>query len=76
MSTRPLTASQQLPYYIIYKNDTIDLFEKGKYQHCIRSIKKTLRSLKFDIVKRKGKPIEEYIRLYLWFKDDGSIEVW
>ena len=51
-------------------------YEKGEYKHCIHSIKKALRGLKFDIVKRRGKPIEEYVYIEIWFNDGGSIENW
>ena len=58
------------------KEEIKDFFEKGEYQHCIRSMKKALKGLKFDIIKRRGKPIEEYVYIEIWFEDDGSIENW
>ena len=53
-----------------------DFYEKNEYRYCTRSIKKALKGLKFDIIKRKGQPIEEYIRIEIWIKSDGTIENW
>lgn len=49
---------------------------KKEYNHCIISMKKALSNLQFDIIKRKGKPMEENIFLEIWFEDDGVIENW
>ncbi len=49
---------------------------KREYSHCIKSIKKALSKLQFDILKRKGKPTEEKVRVEIWFNEDGSIENW
>lgn len=62
-----------------YTNEeTRDLmfFEKGQYSHCLKSVKNATKGLRFDIVKRKGKPIEEYYRVEIWFNEDGSIDDW
>jgi hypothetical protein len=53
-----------------------DFSEKREYRYCIRSMKRALRGLKFDIIKRRGKPIEEFVYIEIWFEDDGSIENW
>jgi len=58
------------------KEEINKYYEKGECQHCIRSMKKALKGLKFDIIKRRGKPIEEYVYIEIWFNDDGSIENW
>jgi len=58
------------------KDEIKNFYERGEYQHCIRSMKKALKGLKFDIIKRRGKPIEEYVYIEIWFEDDGSIENW
>jgi len=47
---------------------------KREYNHCIKSIKKSLSNLQFDILKRKGEPIEEKVSLEMWFNKDGTIE--
>jgi hypothetical protein len=49
---------------------------KKEYNHCINSMKKALSNLQFDIIKRKGKPIEENVLLEIWFEEDGVIENW
>jgi hypothetical protein len=49
---------------------------KREYNHCIKSIKKALSNLQFDILKKKGKPIEEKVFLEIWFNEDGTIENW
>ena len=53
-----------------------DLFEKREYRYCTSSMKKALRGLKFDIINRRGKAIEEYVYIEIWLEDDGSIENW
>jgi len=58
------------------KEEIKNFYERDEYKHCTRSIKKALRGLKFDIIKRKGQPIEEYVRIEIWFKNDGTIENW
>jgi len=58
------------------KEEINKYYEKGECQHCIRSMKKALKGLKFDIIKRRGKPIEEYVYIEIWFNNDGSIENW
>lgn len=49
---------------------------KREYNYCIKSIKKALSDLQFDIVKRKGEPIEEKVYIEIWFKTDGTILNW
>lgn len=58
------------------KQEIKDFYEKNEAKHCMNSIKKALKNLKFDIVKRKGEPIEEIIYIELWFEEDGTIENW
>jgi hypothetical protein len=58
------------------KEDIDKFYEKDEYRHCIRSMQKALKCLKFDVIKRRGKPIEEYVYIEIWFEDDGSIENW
>lgn len=49
---------------------------KREYNFCLKSIKKALKNLQFDIIKRKGIPIEEKINIEIWFNEDGTIENW
>jgi hypothetical protein len=49
---------------------------KREYNHCIKSIKKALSDLQFDILKRKGEPTEEKFFVEIWFNEDGTIENW
>ena len=58
--------------------DEIEYYWDGKreYNYCIRSMKKALSKLQFDILKRNGKPIYEKIYIEIWFNDDGTIENW
>lgn len=49
---------------------------KKEYNHCIVSMKKALSGLQFDIIKRKGKPMEENVLLEIWFEENGAIENW
>ena len=49
---------------------------KREYNHCIKSIKKALSELQFDILKRKGEPTVEKVYIEVWFNKDGTIENW
>ncbi len=49
---------------------------KREYNHCIKSIKKALSDVQFDILKRKGEPTEENFFVEIWFNEDGTIENW
>ena len=51
-------------------------WDKNEYNYCIRTIKRGLQGLKFDILKRNGKPIEESIQIEIWMEDDGKLENW
>ncbi len=49
---------------------------KREYNFCVKSVKKALSKLKFDILKRKGTPVEEKVFIEIWFNDDGTMENW
>jgi len=53
-----------------------DFYEKNEAKYCINSLKKALKGLKFDIIKRQGKPIDETVYIELWTEEDGTIENW
>lgn len=50
--------------------------ERDEYNFCINNIFTALKSLKFDIIKDKGKPISEDIYIQIWVEDNGKIENW
>ena len=51
-------------------------WDKKESNYCFRKVRKGLRGLKFDILKRKGKPIKETIRIEIWVEEDGKLEDW
>ncbi len=51
-------------------------WDKEDYDYCINTIYRALKSLQFDVIKDKGKPISEDIYLELWFNDKGKLENW
>lgn len=51
-------------------------YDKDEYNFCINKIFNALRTLKFDIIKDKGKPIAEDIYIRIWVEDNGKIENW
>lgn len=53
-----------------------EFWDKGEYKYCIRKVHKALKNLKFDIIKKKGKPIEENYYIEFFIKDNGKIENW
>ncbi len=60
----------------IVKEELEGLRERYEYYYCHRALLKRLKNLRFDIVKVSGKPVEEKVRLELWFNEDGTIENW
>lgn len=53
-------------------------FFMNEYYYCMRTMRKIIKKLdlEFDVIKRKGKAIEEDIYLDIWFDDDGTINIW
>lgn len=51
-------------------------YEVKELDFCIKNIYESLKPLKFDIIKDKGKPIAEDIYLEIWVEDNGKIENW
>lgn len=51
-------------------------WDRNEYNYCIRTIRKGLQGLKFDILKMNGKPIAETILVEIWMEDDGKLENW
>jgi hypothetical protein len=51
-------------------------YERDEYNYCIDKIFNSLKGLKFDVVKDKGKPIAEDIYIEIWIEDNGKIENW
>jgi hypothetical protein len=58
--------------------DSINKYwERDEYNYCINTILNSLKKLKFDIIKDKGKPISEDIYIEIWFDEqNGKIENW
>jgi len=44
--------------------------------YCLTNLKRGLSDLKFDILKKLGKPTTEDIYIEIWFNNDGTIENW
>jgi hypothetical protein len=62
---------------MLYSDEEIEeYYEKADYDYCINTIYHALKTLKFDIVKDKGKPISEDIYIEIWITDKGKIENW
>jgi hypothetical protein len=62
---------------MLYTDEEIEkYYEKDEYNFCIKKMYDALKSLKFDIIKDKGKPITEDIYLEIWVEDNGKLENW
>ena len=62
---------------MLYSDNEIDkYYERDEYNFCINKIYNALGTLKFDIIKDKGKPISEDIYIDIWIEDNGKIENW
>jgi len=53
-----------------------EFWGKNEYDYCLKTVKKGLKNLKFDILKKNGKPIEENVYLEIWIEDNGKLENW
>lgn len=62
---------------MLYSEEEIEkYYDKDEYNFCIKKIYDALKSLKFDIIKDKGKPIAEDIYIHIWVEDNGKLENW
>jgi hypothetical protein len=62
---------------MLYSDEEIEkYYEKDEYIFCIEKLYSALMSLKFDIIKDKGKPISEDIYIEFFVKVNGKIENW
>jgi len=62
---------------MLYSEEEIEkYYEKDEYNFCIKKVYDALKSLKFDIIKDKGRPIAEDIYIEIWVEDNGKIENW
>jgi hypothetical protein len=62
---------------MLYSDEEIEkYYEKDEYNFCIKKLYDALKSLKFDIIKDKGRPIAEDIYIEIWIDDNGKIENW
>lgn len=61
-----------------YKKDELtEFWDKKEYQVCIKSILKSLKNLKFDVIRKAGKNIEEEFFIELWYNDESNkLENW
>jgi hypothetical protein len=58
------------------KEEIKEFWDGNEYNYCIKTVHKRLHKLKFDILKKNGKPIEENIYLEIWVDDNGKLENW
>ncbi|TCC87429.1 hypothetical protein [Pedobacter hiemivivus] len=56
--------------------EKIDRQERKEYDYCTSTMLKALKSLRFDIIKNKGKPISEDVYLEIWIEESGEIKNW
>jgi len=62
---------------MLYSEEEIEkYYDKDEYNFCIKKVHDALKSLKFDIIKDKGKPIAEDIYIHIWVEDNGKLENW
>ena len=60
-----------------YTPEEIAEFFDGKdYEYCISNLLRSLRKMRFDIIRDKGKPKTEVIKIDILFNSDGEIEDW
>jgi hypothetical protein len=60
---------------MLYSDKEIEeYYAKDEFNFCINKMYTALKTLKFDIIKDKGKPIAEDIYIEIWVDDNGKIE--
>jgi hypothetical protein len=58
------------------KKEIKEFWDMPEYNYCIRTIKSRLKDLKFDVIKKAGKSIEEQVYLEIWVEDNGTLKNW
>lgn len=58
------------------KKEIKEFWDRNEYNYCLKIILNGLKDLKFDVLKKNGKPIEESVYLEIWIKDNGKLENW
>lgn len=54
-----------------------DSWERNEYRFCINSIRRSLKSLKFDLIKEGGVKVLEKIFIEIWYEETtGQLENW
>ena len=62
---------------MLYSQEEIEkYYEMDEYNFCINKVYEAIKSLKFDIIKDKGKQIAEDIYIEIWVEDNGKLENW
>ena len=56
--------------------EEVDQEERKEYDYCTNTMLGALKSLRFDIIKNKGKPISEDVFLEIWVEDNGRVKNW
>lgn len=51
-------------------------WDRNEYKYCIRSVRKALKNLTFDIIKKEGRPIEEKFSFEIWLEENGKLKKW
>ena len=58
------------------KEEIEKFWSRGELDYCLRTIKESLRELKFDLLKKNGIPVEEEVYIEIWINEDGTTENW
>ncbi len=58
------------------KEDIKIFWDRFEYNFCIKKLKRGLKKMKFDILKRSGQAIEEKVYFDIWIHEDGTIDIW
>ena len=53
-----------------------DNTDDDEYRFCLTNMRKAIATLKFDIIKQRGKPVSEDIYMEIWMEDNGKIKDW
>lgn len=53
-----------------------EFFVRKDYDYCISNLLWSLRKMRFDIIRDKGKPKSEVIKIEIFINSDGEIEDW
>ncbi|WP_299116599.1 hypothetical protein [uncultured Winogradskyella sp.] len=58
------------------RDEIKEFWDRKEYNYCLKTVRKGLKDLKFDILKMDGVSIEESYYVEIWIIDNGKLDEW